>query len=65
MDRLVGHEAHRTFRDKGTGIDPAYNDLLRELERRAANRQARESRILSLVSPGIALVALGVTALKS
>ena len=34
----------------------AYNDYLRELERRAAERQARDSRILSIVSVAIALV---------
>lgn len=40
-----------------------YNSIVAELDRRAANRQAQETRILSIVSIGIALVALFVSAL--
>lgn len=46
-----------------TGI--AYNDVLRELDRRDANDQARNSFILSVVATVIAVVAVVVTALKS
>lgn len=53
------------IRGKGQHIDYAYNDYLRELERRSADRQARASRILTVVSIIIAVVALVVTALKS
>jgi hypothetical protein len=41
-----------------------YADLIAELDRRAANRQARQSRILSFVSLAIAVAAIIVSALK-
>lgn len=43
----------------------SYNAIIAELDRRAANRQARESRILSIVSVVIAVVALVLSALRS
>jgi hypothetical protein len=45
-------------------IDPVYHDLLRELERRAAERQALWSRVLSVVSVVIAVAAIVVSALR-
>lgn len=42
-----------------------YNDLVAELDRRAAARQARASQILSVVAVVIAVAATIVTALKS
>ncbi len=48
-----------------THVSYAYNDLLAEVDRRAANRQARAVWALSIVSIGIALGALLVTALKA
>ena len=41
-----------------------YDDIVRELDRRASNRQARYARLLSIVAVVIALAALIVTALK-
>ena len=43
----------------------SYADILRELDRRAAARQARASVALTVVSLAIALAALLVTALKA
>lgn len=57
-------ELRASIRAKGERIDPAYNDLLRELERRAAERQARWSRVLSVVSVLIAVAAIVVSALR-
>ena len=58
------HDIREGIRGKGQHIDYAYNDF-RELERRSADRQARESQILSIVSVAIAVVAVVVTALRS
>lgn len=52
LRRIEVHTAH------------GYNAVVAELDRRAANRQARESRILSVVSITIAVVALLVSALR-
>jgi hypothetical protein len=53
------------IRNSAEHVTYYYVDFLRELERRGAERQARDSRILSLVSLAIAVAALVVTALKS
>lgn len=57
-------ELREGIRLKGEHVDYAYNDFLREIERRSADRQARASRILTIVSVGIAVVALLVSALR-
>ena len=46
-------------------VDPSYAAVMAELDRRAANRQARLSLVLSAVGLAIALVAVLVTALKA
>lgn len=61
---LTDDELEETIRHEGENVVYSYNALVAELDRRAANRQARESRILSLVSLGIAVVALVVSALR-
>jgi hypothetical protein len=42
----------------------SYNDYMAELDRRAANRQARASVLLSVVSVSIAVAAVLVAALR-
>jgi hypothetical protein len=45
-------------------VQYSYNDYLSELDRRAANRQARASFVLSVVSVGIAVAAVLVAAFR-
>jgi hypothetical protein len=52
------------LRNNANHVVYAYNDLIAELDRRAARKQARESRILSVVSVLIAVAAIIVAALK-
>jgi hypothetical protein len=53
------------IRTTSVHVTYAYNDYVRELERRVAVRQARDSRLLSVVSVVIAVVALVVSALRA
>jgi hypothetical protein len=46
-------------------VEPSYAAVMAELDRRAANRQARLSMVLSVVGLAIALVAVMITALKA
>jgi hypothetical protein len=46
-------------------VEPSYVAVMAELDRRAANRQARLSMVLSVVGLAIALVAVLFTALKA
>lgn len=55
----------KTARTLALRVDPTYSAVVAELDRRASNRKAHTSRVLSVVSLAIALAALVVTALKA
>jgi hypothetical protein len=59
-EREIREAAARTAED----VQYSYNDYLAELDRRAANRQARASFVLSVVSVAIAVAAVLVAAFR-
>lgn len=59
------NEIKAQLRANAEHVQFAYNDFVAELDRRAANRQARAASILSIVSVAIAVAALIVVAAKS
>lgn len=57
-------EVKAAIRAEAEHVRYSYNAMVAELDRRATNRQARETRILSVVSIVIAVVALVISALR-
>lgn len=55
---------NRRIREIGKNTDLDYVELVAELNRRATNRQARATMVLSIVSAAIAIAAIIVTVMK-
>lgn len=58
-------ELRASLRQTAEHVQYAYNDIQAELDRRAANRQATASLVLSVVAVVIAVAATVLTALKA